>query len=183
MSDPAMHDTDGSRTPDADGLDPRERRAVAIQRLRWRWRERLQFDAPVVQACLGAAGLAAGSIFRMRGRRAKALRLESALHRAALAGFVDRAVERRIARARVRPERDLQRHAETVAPVPATRVFFEDPGRLLGKRVLVLKSPDASEKGVIVVDYFFVFPLLARVFDSDRIPSRYHIVLGPSRSG
>jgi glycosyltransferase involved in cell wall biosynthesis len=178
-----MHDTDGTGLPDTGALDPRERRAVAIQRWRWRWRERLQFDVPVVQTCLGAAGLAAGSILRMRGRGAKALRLESALHRAALGGFVDRTVEQRIARARVRPERDLQRHAETVTPVPATRVFFEDPGRLLGKRVLVLKSPGGAEKGVIVVDYFFVFPLLARFFDIDRIASRYHIVLEPSWSG
>jgi glycosyltransferase involved in cell wall biosynthesis len=178
-----MHKTDATASHLAAGLGPSERIAVGVQRWRWHLREYLQFDAGVAHACLGAAGLTAGSILRTRGRGVRAIRLESALHRAALAGFVDRTVERRIARSRASGSADLQRHAETVAPVAATRVFFEDPGRLVGKRILVLKSPNGAEKGVVLVDYFFVFPLFARFFDLDRIASRYHIVLEPSWSG
>jgi glycosyltransferase involved in cell wall biosynthesis len=53
----------------------------------------------------------------------------------------------------------------------------------LRTRILVLKSPRPAEKGILLVDYSFVFPLIPKFFDLSRIAERYHIVTEPSWSG
>jgi glycosyltransferase involved in cell wall biosynthesis len=58
-----------------------------------------------------------------------------------------------------------------------------DPKRLIGSRILVVKSWKAGERGVLVVDYSYVFPLLAGLFDLPRIADRYTVVLEPSWAG
>jgi glycosyltransferase involved in cell wall biosynthesis len=57
-----------------------------------------------------------------------------------------------------------------------------DPRRFIGSRILVVKSASPRERGVLMVDYTYVFPLLAGLFDLPRISSRYFIVLEPSWS-
>jgi glycosyltransferase involved in cell wall biosynthesis len=59
----------------------------------------------------------------------------------------------------------------------------QNPKSLLGSRILVIKSPNHNEHGVIVVDYLYVFPLLIKLFDIQKIASKYYIVLEPSWSG
>jgi glycosyltransferase involved in cell wall biosynthesis len=49
--------------------------------------------------------------------------------------------------------------------------------------VLVVKAARPRERGVIVADYSYVFPLLVGLFDVDRIAERYFIVLEPSWRG
>ena len=49
--------------------------------------------------------------------------------------------------------------------------------------MLVVKSPRNGERGVILVDYSFVFPLLAKKFDFAKIIEKYHVVIEPSWSG
>jgi len=58
-----------------------------------------------------------------------------------------------------------------------------DPSRLIGSRILVVKSARPPERGVIVVDYSYVFPTLAGMFDLRAISERYAIVLEPSWAG
>ena len=58
-----------------------------------------------------------------------------------------------------------------------------DPRRLIGSRMLVTKSARTGERGVLVVDYQYVFPLLAGFFDAAAIAERYDIVLEPSWAG
>jgi len=69
----------------------------------------------------------------------------------------------------------------------AARTFRQgarpDPRRLIGSRLLVVKSPKAHERGVLVVDYSYVFPTLAGLFDLRAIAERYTIVLEPSWAG
>jgi len=57
------------------------------------------------------------------------------------------------------------------------------PARLIGSRILVVKSHRPGERGVIVVDYSYVFPLMAGLFDLERIADRYTLVLEPSWAG
>jgi glycosyltransferase involved in cell wall biosynthesis len=57
-----------------------------------------------------------------------------------------------------------------------------DPKRLIGSRMLVVKTWRPGERGVLVVDYTYVFPLLAGLFDLAKIAERYVIVLEPSWS-
>jgi hypothetical protein len=77
----------------------------------------------------------------------------------------------------------FQEYVRHLSPTTATSKFFENPERILGARMLVLKSPGKNEKGVIVVDYSFAFPLLARFYDISRIAENYYLVLEPSLSG
>jgi glycosyltransferase involved in cell wall biosynthesis len=58
-----------------------------------------------------------------------------------------------------------------------------NPMRLIGSRILVVKSSRPRERGVLVVDYSYVFPLLAGLFDLPAIADRYTIVLEPSWAG
>src|SRR5205814_6603850 len=58
-----------------------------------------------------------------------------------------------------------------------------DPLRLVGSRLLVAKPWRPGERGVLYVDYSYVFPLLAGLFDLRAIADRYHLVLEPSWSG
>jgi glycosyltransferase involved in cell wall biosynthesis len=58
-----------------------------------------------------------------------------------------------------------------------------DPARLIGSRILVVKSARPPERGAIVVDYSYVFPTLAGMFDLRAISERYAIVLEPSWAG
>jgi glycosyltransferase involved in cell wall biosynthesis len=55
--------------------------------------------------------------------------------------------------------------------------------RLIASRILVVKAARPNERGVIVVDYTYVFPLLAGLFDLAAIAERYTIVLEPSWAG
>ena len=58
-----------------------------------------------------------------------------------------------------------------------------DPLRLVGSRLLVVKAARPNERGVLVVDYSYVFPALAGLFDLPSIADRYTIVLEPSWAG
>jgi len=55
-----------------------------------------------------------------------------------------------------------------------------NPDRYLGSRILVVKSATPRERGVVVTDYQYVFPLLAGLFDLGAICDRYDVVLEPS---
>ena len=57
------------------------------------------------------------------------------------------------------------------------------PGFRPGYRVLVLKSPGERERGVITVDYSYIFSLFAGLFDVEAIARDYYIVLEPSWRG
>jgi glycosyltransferase involved in cell wall biosynthesis len=77
----------------------------------------------------------------------------------------------------------LRDFIEGLQPGPATQRFFGDPNRLIGTRVLVVKSPRDNERGLIIMDYSFVFSLVMNLFDFEAIASRYFLVLEPSWSG
>jgi glycosyltransferase involved in cell wall biosynthesis len=48
---------------------------------------------------------------------------------------------------------------------------------------MVVKSPRPDEKGVLIIDYTELFPVIAKFFDLEAIARRYHIVLEPGWSG
>src|SRR5579884_2422701 len=132
---------------------------LALRRLR----EWLEFDAPFVKAPLALSLVLAGSGLRALGKKKKALALWASVHRSASSRLADRLVE-----ARVRPGPAtlplFEQYVAETPRTPATTRFFDDPCRLLGTRYLVLKSPRPNEKGVIVLDYSFTFPLFVKFF-------------------
>ena len=99
-------------------------------------------------------------------------------------------VERSLRRLSVRERRgessglwDFYRRYVAGAAAHARPDIARRPATMLGKRILVVKSPADREKGVIVVDYSYVFPLFAAFFDLAAIAERYYIVLEPSWRG
>lgn len=65
----------------------------------------------------------------------------------------------------------------------AMQNWTRNPQHMIGSRVLIVKSHQDDEKGVIILDYSYVFPLFIKLFDIERIISKYYLVLEPSWSG
>lgn len=156
-------------------------------------RERVTYDlgglrAPIAETFfgLGRAMLASGD----PNRQAKALALLMRLHSGAFSESVDRRILA-IIRDQLHGKgpgigRGLQRLFEQLV-ADAVRTFRKgqnpDIRRLIGSRILVVKSWRPGERGVIVVDYSYVFPLMAGLFDLPAIAERYFLVLEPSWAG
>lgn len=139
-------------------------------------------------AALGATGVA--SLLRLAGRRPQALRLLMKAHSAALSDAVDRRILARLvgAAADDRAGRDTglgQVCDETIAA--AVRWFRAsrnpDPRSLIGTRLMAVKRARPGERGVVVADYNYIFPLLAGLFDLDAITAKYFLVLEPGWNG
>jgi glycosyltransferase involved in cell wall biosynthesis len=152
-------------------------------------REKHEFDSPLALRLAGVCGvLGALALFRW-GKKRRALDLLARVHRANCSAWSTSVVERRISAARRDPSgehplHDVYRsHYRDLAPTAQTRRFFDTPERLLGPIVIVLKSARPQEKGVVVINYSFMFALFAKLFDVEQVSRRYHIVLEPSWSG
>lgn len=150
---------------------------------RQRLKEYLSFDARFLRGLIATGALVASWFLRRLGKPDKALSLEASLHRRAMGPSIDNAIERRIGVVLSNNRSLLSDYLADLGPQGSTEVFFKDPERLVGSRILVVKSPSGAEKGLVSLDYSFVFPLFARCFDVPAIARRYHILLEPSWSG
>jgi glycosyltransferase involved in cell wall biosynthesis len=116
-----------------------------------------------------------------------AFRFLFSLHRSNVSRSCSALAERVVSQANQSPESPiffyLKERVSTLQPDAGTQRYFDDPRRLLGSRVLVTKSPRGSEKGLVCVDYNYIFPVFARLFDIPQIATRYHLLLEPSWSG
>ncbi|MQA28879.1 MAG: glycosyltransferase [Luteitalea sp.] len=154
--------------------------AIAIRKRSLR--EYAGFDSSIGRLVFGAAGMALAAAYQLLGSRLKAVEVAAAVHRAAYTSLTDRLSWRLVSR-------DLQtatisaRYIATSGSAPSTQRFIDEPERLLGTRILVLKSPSTNERGIVVLDYSFVFSLFARLFDVEAIAQRYYLVFEPSWSG
>jgi glycosyltransferase involved in cell wall biosynthesis len=152
-----------------------------------RVKEYLTFDSAVFKTLLGSLIYAAGFLLQLAGDTRRRFQLLSALHRADWLSYANERVERWISRNDGRPDPKLAalygRHALEAAPTSRTASFFEEPERKIGTTLLVLKSPAYLEKGVLLIQYSYTFPLFSTLFDIEAVMSRYHLVLEPSWSG
>ena len=154
----------------------------------FRFRCRMARSAITAVLSLGA-GLA-----YVCGRYRRAIDLVMTLDRGAFPGPLPRLLRRSLAPSRSTDSRWLgevrtkvmarcRAHMNDVQPQPQTARFYAKPEALLGPVVMVVKSATDEEKGVLVLAYSYVFPLLGQLFDLERIVRRYHLVLEPSWSG
>jgi glycosyltransferase involved in cell wall biosynthesis len=155
-----------------------------------RLKEYVSFDSFVCRKVVALVGLMTGFVLSLSGQTAKAFRFFSVIHRAAYSEWVSKIVERWV-RAQLKNDGGA---TNSLAPVcmsyvdglpstPATARFHENPSKLLGTRVLVLKSPAPNEKGVVLIDYTFALSLFAKRFDVAKIARRYYVVLEPTWCG
>ena len=159
-------------------------------RIRQRYlKEFLSFDSRLFQVPVAIAGLFVTLGLLALGKRARAFAGLMALHRANWSGLANRVAETQVrqelqaGRSSVNQENFFRQHIRDLQPTQGTERFFKKPTSLLRTRILVLKSPTPSEKGILVIDYSFVFPIIAKFFDLPRIAEKYHIVTEPSWSG
>ncbi|HYL81763.1 MAG TPA: hypothetical protein VEU07_13170, partial [Candidatus Acidoferrum sp.] len=151
--------------------------------------EYLEFDARFLQRLATPPALLAGfSLLGLPDKRLGASIL-TGLHRSGYsdlaAGLVERWLQSAVRQtSRCHPS-TLEACYDTCCRLAlgARSVGAADPGRLLGTHMLVLKSPRPRERGVLVIHYSYVFPLLVAHFDLEAFAARYHIVLEPSWTG
>ena len=164
-------------------------RAIAKAAIReWLTHDLGSLREVAARSVYAAARLAARS--RNSNRSAAAFKQLLRLHSGALSPRVDQQITELTARALAEsssPERAGLRQLFNQVAADAVRGFKDPSGRtrttLLGARVLVVKAAKPAERGVIVVDYSYVFPLMLGLFDLARIAERYTIVLEPSWAG
>jgi glycosyltransferase involved in cell wall biosynthesis len=150
-------------------------------------REYATYDLRTIGWPLGAAALAASSGLRVAGLQKKGFDLLLKAHHLRLSSDIDRQIVRSVAEATAlersgRASGLWSLYDEAISAAVAN--FRKAPGagatRFLGSRILVIKSATPQERGVIVADYQYVFPLMAGLFDLPAICERYDVVLEPS---
>ena len=154
-------------------------------------REYLIFDSAVFKIAFGLASSFIGWVLYSWGKPAKGFGILAKAHRSALAPWGNRRVVELIHDAYLsfqlgQPHPLHPVYADYVnglMPTPQTAKFFEAPGKLFPDSAIVLKSPRLSERGVLALQYSYVYPLLAKFFDLEKIAARYYFVLEPSWSG
>ena len=157
------------------------------------FRERVTYDLGPLREPI-ARGVSAGAKALIGtgspALQARGFGLLMRLHSGAFSPEVDRRILQRI---HDDTERERQGHATGLwsfyaHTIQATvEAFYKssnpNPTRLIGSRILVVKAARPGERGVLVVDYSYVFPLLAGLFDLPAVADRYTIVLEPSWAG
>jgi glycosyltransferase involved in cell wall biosynthesis len=150
-------------------------------------REHATYDLRTIGWPLGATVLAASSGLRLTGLQNKGFDLLLKAHHLRLSAGIDQRIVRAVAEATA-----LERSGRATglwslydeAVNAAVANFRKSPGagakRFIGSRILVIKSATPQERGVIVVDYQYVFPLMAGLFNLSAICERYDLVLEPS---
>ena len=163
-----------------------------MQLLWSRCREALEFDSPVIKMFVGMGGILLGRLLLKLQRVEQAFTVLSSIHAAGCSSWASHVVEEDIKASLVSRNRQsrpkefaklFRAHAEHLEPAAHTTKFFENPARMLGPMVIVLKKAMRNEKGAILILYSYALPLFAKLFDIERIAERYSLVLEPSWSG
>jgi glycosyltransferase involved in cell wall biosynthesis len=68
-------------------------------------------------------------------------------------------------------------------PLVNTQKFFKQPEEMLNGIITVLKKPQGEEKGALIINYSYYFPLFLRFFDVEKIAQSFNIILEPSWAG
>jgi glycosyltransferase involved in cell wall biosynthesis len=161
--------------------------------LRWRLfktrlLEWLMHDARAFQATVAFAAVVAGWLLYWCRQTRRSFDILAKLHRANYFTWAD-ASARRIVRtaAQQRPQHPLMAvyrdYVASLTPLAVSGKYFRDPSLLFPYFAMVLKSPRANEKGVLVLEYNYIFPVFAKFFNIEEIARRYHLVLEPTWSG
>ena len=173
-----------------DDVPPRlsfaQRFRIARQLASWRFAEYLKFDSRVANFTAAWAALAAAAFFLMRGRNLRALASLTAAHRTNGSRRVCAIVERILSQV-AGPNSPLKSRVndayDTFLASVSIAERHESPLKLIGTRLLVVKSPAANERGVIVIDYTYAFAIFAHACDLSTLARKYYLVLEPSWVG
>lgn len=76
-----------------------------------------------------------------------------------------------------------QKFINELPPLKNTEKFFKQPEAMLNGIITVLKQPNEDEKGALIINYSYYFPLFLRFFDIERVAKSFNIILEPSWAG
>ena len=149
------------------------------------------FDSTLFKQAVALAGWVVASVQNLFGAREKSLLLLTAIHRLACSPWSSSRVERLLHSASLQSKSG---HGNPLGPVyeafiagtrpmPGTIKFHATPEKMCGSSAMVLKSAGPNERGVLLLNYSYIYPLFAMKFDVRRIMERYYLVLEPSWSG
>jgi glycosyltransferase involved in cell wall biosynthesis len=165
---------------------------IKLQMLRSGVKERVAFDCPLIKPLIGFSGIILARLLLKLQRVKQAFTVLSSIHSAACSSWATHVVQKDIKASLISRNRQsrsggfanlFRAHAEHLRPATHTQKFFEEPIRMLGPMVVVLKKSRPNEKGVISILYSYALPLFAKLFDIERIAKDYFFVLEPSWSG
>ena len=145
--------------------------------------EYLEYDSTFMRMLSSVGGAAAARLLWAVGDTTRAFTVASRVHRSGgsrgASTAIERALRRRPAALRAFYESHIQRsiHGREAQP------FLHHAAALLGYRAIIVKSARDRERGVLILDYSYIFPLFAALFDIEAVASRYQIVLEPSWRG
>lgn len=176
---------------DSVSMTSRQKIVLCLELGKRKVKEYLTCDSFLFKKISAILGLGTGLLLLIFGKTSRGFAVLSSMHRADYSDHANKIIASFF---QVNPEvKDsknallarcvYQEYIETLSPTSGTSRFFENPQRLLGTRMLVLKSPRENEKGVIVIDYSFALPLFTKFFDIHQITQQYHLVFEPSWSG
>jgi glycosyltransferase involved in cell wall biosynthesis len=153
--------------------------------------EYVEYDSVVARWLTAAGGAAVAGALWMLGQKSRAFALLSRIHRSGGSARVTTAIEHALASLN-RQERGgkstglwtlYEEHTRESLRIGQAAGIVRRPESLFGYRAIVLKAASEGEKGVLVVDYSYIFPVFAALFDLEAIARRYYIVLEPSWRG
>ncbi len=171
---------------DSAPLTPKQRQAVFQGHVKDALVEHFRYDSRVVCHAGAIASWLGGHACRMVGRDGACFKALAGIFNGNLAPWLDRNIIRSCRKSLQSGtwiKHATERYMAEYKSEPATQMFFEEPERLLGTRALVLKANRGKERGALLLDYNFVFPTMAHLFDMDRIAQKYHLVMLPSWTG
>jgi len=151
-------------------------------------REWAFFDAPLIKWLLGL-GLSFTGFFLIRaGRILKGFNILIGVHRADLsvssAAAIDRFVRADIGRGPTSiTRRAVSDYLDSLQPNSSNERWYADPTGLLRGNSIVLKSWTPDEQGVLLLYYSYVYPLFWKLFDMQKVATRYKLAIEPSWSG
>ena len=153
--------------------------------------EFLWYDSLAARKIIGRALYTVVSIVRAaRLRRVQAFQMLMRLHSFGFSRQLNDRIERDICQAHAAERQGIrtglwETYDVTIDTAVANyrRAPITKRLKLIGTRVLVVKAAKPQERGVLVVDYSYVFPLLAGLFNISKIADKYFIVLEPSWRG
>jgi glycosyltransferase involved in cell wall biosynthesis len=163
-----------------------ERAVVWRQLSRARFREFLQFDSTAAGILTATTALLLAAVFGLIGRNRRALELLTKAHRSTrfrpLRATVERILRRPPALGSAIARRVDDAYDSYLRGLSTDAPHLR-PEKLIGTRMMVVKSPAPGERGVLVIDYTYTFPLVARYFDLKALCEKYYLVLEPSWIG
>lgn len=157
-----------------------------VQLLKDRLIEGVKYDYNIIKYPLVFIARAATVVLLLFGKHDQVFQMASNVYRTGWAGSYSFGLWAARYYFVTHPEKGRALVDKMIDEIPVlerTKKFFDDPATMLNGIVNVLKSPDGEEKGVLLLNYSYYFPLFLKFYDLNAISQQYNIVLEPSWAG